>query len=198
MSLDRACRSTGSSIIEAVVVLAVFGIVLQAVAPAFVRWRQARRLEAAAEELVLFAAGLRVAAAAAGTSRGLAIDSTAETVGWTPVADGDGDGLRRADLRAGRDVAIGRRRDLATNYPGVIAGLPPGVRTPNGGVPPTDGVAFGRGDLLSLSPDGTATSGSLYLSNQFGDAVAVRVYGVTARFSIWRRRHTDGVWRRRW
>ncbi len=198
MRPDRARRNAGSSIIEAVVVLAVFGIVVQAVAPAFVRWRQARRLEAAAEELVLFAAGLRTAAAAAGASRGLAFDADGGAVEWTPVADGDGDGLRRADLRAGRDVVIGPSRDVTANYPGVIAGLPPGVRTPSGGTPPADGVAFGRGDLLSLSADGTATSGSLYLHNRFGDAVAVRVYGGTARFSIWRRRAEDRVWRRRW
>ncbi len=198
MSSNRACRSTGSSIIEVVVVLAVLGIVVQTVAPAFVRWRQARRLEAAAEELVLFAVGLRTAAAAAGASRGIAIDSRAGEIVWTPVADGDGDGLRRADLRAGRDVALGPPRSVSRNYPGVTAGLPPGVRTPTGGTPPTDGVAFGRGDLLSLSADGTATSGSLYLRNRFGDAVAIRVYGATARFSLWRRRHADGVWHRRW
>lgn len=198
MSPNRAYRSAGSSLIELVVVLAVFGIVVQTVAPAFVRWRQARRLEAAAEELVLFAVGLRTAAAAAGVSRGLAIDSTAGAVEWTPVADGDGDGLRRSDLRSGRDVALGPPRNVSRNYPGVIAGLPAGVRTPAGSTAPSDGVAFGRGDLLSLSADGTATSGSLYLRNQFGDAVAVRVYGATARFSLWRRRHHEGIWLRRW
>ena len=181
-----------------VVVLAVLGIVVQTVAPAFVRWRQARRLEAAAEELVLYAVGLRAAAASAGASRGIAIDSVAGSIAWTPIADGDGDGLRRADMRAGRDVALGPSRNLRSNYPGVLAGLPDGVRTPAGGMPPSDGVAFGRGDLLSLSADGTATSGSLYLQNQFGDAVAVRIYGATARFSLWRRRHSDGIWRRRW
>jgi len=155
-------------------------------------------LEAAAEELVLFAIGLRTAAAAAGASRGIAIDSTAAAIEWTPVVDGDNDGLRRADLRAGRDIALGPPRNVSRNYLRVIVGLPPGVRTPTGGTAPADGIAFGRGDLLSLSADGTATSGSLYLQNRFGDAVAVRVYGATARFSLWRRRQTDGVWRRRW
>jgi len=37
VSSNHACCNAGSSIIEVVVVLAVFGIVVQTVAPAFVR-----------------------------------------------------------------------------------------------------------------------------------------------------------------
>ena len=103
-------------------------------APAFVRWRQARRLETAAEELVLFAVGLRMAAAAAGASRGIVIDSRAGKIVWTPVDDGDGDGLRRADLRAGRDSELCSERNVSRNCPGVFAGLPPRVQTPTGGM----------------------------------------------------------------
>ena len=68
-------------------------------------------------------------------------------------------------------------------------GLPEAVRTdPSGApIPDEDPVRFGRGDILSFSPTGTSTPGSLYLRDvSGGEAWAFRVAGLDGRIRCYR------------
>lgn len=189
------CRR-GSSLLELIIGLAVAGILLQAAAPSFVRWRQLRRLQMAGWSLVMAGVGLRAAAAADGRTRAIVFDLSPES-GWLLAVDGDGDGVRRADLRAGVDRGLRPRTITAKRFAGVQIGLPPGRRG-IGGRRVEDGTVLGRSDILSFGPAGGASSGTVYLRNRFGDAVALRVYGPTGRLALWEIRQGQTSWSRVW
>jgi type II secretory pathway pseudopilin PulG len=97
-----------------------------------------------------------------------------------PYLDGDGNGLRLADVVAGTDTPMGLDERLGDQFRGVQFGLLPGVPDMNGATGNPDGVRIGSTAFLSLSPVGSATGGTLYIRgarSQF----AVRVLGATGR-----------------
>jgi hypothetical protein len=49
-----------------------------------------------------------------------------------------------------------------------------------------DPVVFGSTDVVSFSPLGDASSGSLYVSDGHGSGAAIVLYGPTARVRVYR------------
>ena len=78
---------------------------------------------------------------------------------------------------------------LTGGAPGVRVGFNPGTPAPppGRGMLEGDPIRFGRSDILSFSPLGTATPGTFYLAGD-GAQAAVRVTGGSARvrLMIWR------------
>ena len=190
-------RTAGNSLPELVILLGVTAAILQAVAPGWVRWRQRQRVEGAAGELALLVSALRVRSAVSGHAFGLRFRAAPPSLEWEIIEDGDGDGLRSEDIRRGVDTVIGTAFVLGDRYPGVHVGLPAEIRPPGGGTLPSDGVAMGRSDLLSVHPEGTTSSGSIYLCNRWRDCAAVRTYGATGRVALWLWRTDTSAWVRR-
>ena len=114
--------------------------------------------------------------------------------------DGDGDGIRRSDLKSGRDTVVGRVLELKAGGAGF--GILREVSVPNpsgGGVlggDLDDPVRAGSGDILTFTPQGTATSGSLYLTDHRGAMRAIRIFGVTGRMRTLEWRIGWEEWRR--
>ena len=198
--LDEVDTAGGTSIVSMLVSLALLAVLVQSLAPDFVRWRDRQQLLGAARNLSLTVAGMRAAAAASGRSRGLAFayDEEGNSLSWQVIEDGDGDGVRRSDIRTGVDGAIAATVNLGRAYAGVLSGRPAGVPPVGGGSAGVGGVAFGRSRILSCSPAGSATSGTLYLTNRHGDGVALRVYGATSRLSLWSWQPAARDWARLW
>lgn len=101
--------------------------------------------------------------------------------------DGDGDGVRQGDVDLGVDPLLtpmefldDRSRDvsLRINQPVIDAGgsgeLSPG----------DDPLRIGATALLSFSPLGGATAGTLYVAARRGPQMAIRVFGGTGRVRI--------------
>jgi prepilin-type N-terminal cleavage/methylation domain-containing protein len=103
---------------------------------------------------------------------------------FSTYVDGNGNGLRTADIQAGVDLPLGPARQLGSDFRdvhfGLAIGLPDvdGVR--NGAV---DGVRIGTARILTVSPDGTATSGTLYVQGTRAQ-YAIRVLGATGRTRV--------------
>jgi Tfp pilus assembly protein FimT len=91
------------------------------------------------------------------------------SVAFAAYVDGDADGVRSADIADGTDVLL--------DAPVRVGDLFPGVATT---------VAFGTSDLVSFTPEGTASSGTLVLRGRDGSRYAVRVLGATARTRVLR------------
>lgn len=191
----RGGDSSGSSLLEAVLVLALLAMLFHGVVPELVVWRQRVRLQAAARLVLLRARRLCAAAVASGRAHAMAFDVTAEGMSWLEVVDGDADGVRRSDLSSGTDPPLGPRRWLSRVHPGVTAGRPAGVGPLPGGSEGRGGLALGRGRMASCAPDGASSTGTIYLKNAVGDAAAVRWYGATARVSAGWRGREDTAWR---
>jgi hypothetical protein len=100
---------------------------------------------------------------------------------YAPYEDGNGNGVRTAEIREGIDRPVGAFERLADKFPGVRFELAPGVPDADGQAGTGgDGVRIGAARILTMSPDGTATSGTLYIRGRRGQ-YAVRVLGVTGR-----------------
>lgn len=103
----------------------------------------------------------------------------------TTVVDGNGNGVRTTDITRGVDTRFGRGERLDEQFAGTAFGLLPGVPDMDGNTASTSGVRIGATPFLSLSPDGTATSGTLYVRSRRGQ-YAVRVLGATGRVRVFR------------
>ena len=103
---------------------------------------------------------------------------------FTVFVDGNGNGVRSADIAAGVDQPVGLPRQLADDFAHVRFGLEigrpdvDGVRNAS-----ADGVRIGTSRILTVSPDGTATSGTLYVLGRQAQ-YAVRVLGATGRTRV--------------
>jgi len=101
--------------------------------------------------------------------------------------DGDCDGVTREDIGRGMDRPLGAPVFLHEGR--AYLGLPSAVKTDPAGNPLTgqDPIRFGRGSILSFSPTGTSTPGSLYLRAVSGkEAWAFRVAGIDGRIRTYR------------
>jgi len=86
---------------------------------------------------------------------------------------------------------------LREQFPGIQFGLLPGVPDADG--TPTadaDGVRIETARILTMSPDGTATAGTLYLHGR-RHQFAVRVLGATGRVRVLHFDQSTRTWRTR-
>ena len=112
--------------------------------------------------------------------------------------DGDGDGVLQNDIDDGVDVRLDSETHLAHYFEAVAFAVPSDVPSPEGGgtiAAGSDPLRIGNSNLLSFSPLGTATSGTLYLAGRGGTQVCVRILGVTGRVRVLRFDSASGAWR---
>jgi prepilin-type N-terminal cleavage/methylation domain-containing protein len=108
--------------------------------------------------------------------------------------DGNYNGVRSADIRTGRDQRIVGPLRLDAGLGGVRVAIHPGTPEPppgRGTLDPSDPIRFGRANMLSFSPIGTATAGTFYLAGDGGQA-GVRVTPASSRVRVLLYRH--GRW----
>jgi type II secretory pathway pseudopilin PulG len=109
-------------------------------------------------------------------------------VQYATYADGDSDGVSAADIRRGVDQRLTPDERLGDLFPGVAFALPddvPDVGATRGGAG-RDPVRIGRSRILTFTPIGTATSGTLYVRGRGAVQLAVRVLGATGRTRLLR------------
>ena len=121
----------GSSLPELVILLGVMAVLLHAVAPEWVRWRQWQRVEGAADELALLVSALRVRSATTGQAFGVWFRAEPPDLEWDIVMDGDGDGIRAEDIRRGIDTVIAGPHVLAVRLHGATGRVSVWARTPD-------------------------------------------------------------------
>jgi hypothetical protein len=109
----------------------------------------------------------------------LLFDRTASGVTFRMFADGNRNGVRSADISSAVDVALGASARLSDLFPGVNIAVTPAAGS-------TDPVRIGSSNLLSFTPVGTATSGSIYVRGRDGTQLAIRILGATGRTRIQR------------
>jgi type II secretory pathway pseudopilin PulG len=106
---------------------------------------------------------------------------------FSVIQDGNGNGVRTYDIQLQVDRVIEAPVLLSDLFPGVAIGLAP--QTPG-----TQPVQLGGTSILSFTPMGTSTSGSVYVRGRDGTQWAVRVLGVTARARLLRYTPATGNW----
>jgi hypothetical protein len=103
---------------------------------------------------------------------------------FAPFEDGNGNGVRTVDIQAGIDRQLAAYERLGDKFSGVQFKLASGIPDANGvSGSSEDGVRIGTPQILTMSPDGSASSGTLYLGGK-GGQYAVRVLGITGRTRV--------------
>lgn len=191
----------GFQLVELMIVLAVLACLLAVAAPPLLRITGDLRLRLAAEEMV---GVLRLTRSyATRHSANVAVKFRTANNGevtFTLYRDGDGDGVLTRDIDNGVDPEVKRPRRLAHLGRGVGFGFPPGPAPPDPGSPgqplnTNDPIRFNQSDLASFSPLGSATAGSLYLTDGVKRLAVVRVFNRTGKVRVLTYDREAQVWR---
>lgn len=119
--------------------------------------------------------------------------STAVALRFEPVGtdyvyavfeDRNANGVRTADIHAGIDRRISDYERVGHKFAGVRFALLPGTPDADGVLTGSeDGVRIGLSRILTMTPDGSCTAGTLYLAGRRGQ-YAVRALGATGRTRV--------------
>jgi len=184
--------SRGMTLIEALLVTALAGMMLAVSVPALSSLREEGRTAAGARVLATELHRMRWESVARRRAAGLWFARGPEGWEWHVVEDGNGNGLRTAEIASGVDVKISGPHRLQATLESVRLGFPPGGPFPE--IPPgrgalvgdDDPVRFGRSDLVAFSPLGRSSSGTLYVTDGGRGLFAVVLFGPSARVRVWR------------
>lgn len=187
---ERKWNERGFQLVEILVTLGLIAVLTLLATPPLSTWWRGLSVELAAEQLAGALQLARSYAVRHNTRVALRFHRNEKgEVLHTLYRDGDGDGVRRDDIESGVDPVV-RASQPVGSFGGVRYGFPPGPapRDPGGRRLDRldDPIRFNRSDLASFDPGGTATPGTLYLTDGRFYLFAVRISSRSARVRILR------------
>lgn len=185
----------GFSLIELLFSMAIAGTMTAMAVPQGLRALDEFRTRSAARYLAAQLLEARFVAVTQWTTRGLRFEAVDADYQITSVADGNHNGLRTAEIQRGVDKTLNEPERLDAHFSGVAFGILDGVPDADGQpANGPDGVRLGATKVLSLNPDGTASSGTLYVHGTGRSQYAIRILGVTGRVRVLKFDFVKGRW----
>jgi type II secretion system GspH-like protein len=191
--------ASGMTLVEALAILAIAATAVAIVAPGVGQLRASVAVRSAAGEVAAAFAAARVYAIRRGVQVGVKYRKNGDRYEWTLYSDGNGNGIRTAEITRGIDRAIGiaypwQRDDVR---PGILSDCP--VPDPSNPSRPlersSDPIRFNSSDICSFSPVGESTPGSVYLWDGHDRMAVVRVYGRSAKIHTLFYRRGEAAWK---
>ena len=184
MRLVRSSHDQGLTLLELVFVISLMAVIAGVAIPLTGDALDNARTCSAARYLAGQIVNSRMDAVNRSRAVGLWFDASTPDYGIRRYVDGNGNGVRASEIRSGIDKPDGNEKRMADDFPNVRFGLTEGLPDVDGvrGTG-TDGVRIGTARILTMSPDGTATSGTLYIQGKRAQ-YAVRVLGATGRTRV--------------
>jgi Tfp pilus assembly protein FimT len=161
--------------VEAILVCAIVAVVTSVAVPVSLAGVNRARGWASARFVAARLVQARAQAVGKGRAVALRIEGGADA-SLATFGDANRNGVLTREIEDGTDQLLAAPVRRAALFPCVIVGAETGPR------------------LLSFSPDGTATSGSVHLQSRDGSRFAVRILGATARVRIERYVDARGAW----
>lgn len=177
---------SGYSLVELVCVMAIVGTLSAMTVPGFLATLDDLRAMGAARYVAARLQRARMEAVARSSNVALQFVSTADGYAYGVYVDGNGNGIRTADIQHGIDRELMPPEHLPALFNGVDFGVLPGLPPVDSGSSPpgADPIKLGSSNILTFSPIGTASPGSLYLLGRRGAQYVVRVSGETGRARV--------------
>jgi Tfp pilus assembly protein FimT len=184
----RPLRSErGHSIIDLLCVVSILCVLAAIGIPEMLESMRRPRAQAAARYLA--ARMVRSRTLATMRSAAVALRFQTDSGGFTvsEYVDGNRNGVRTADISSGADRLLEGASHLSDLFPRVTIAFSQDGAT-------LDPVQIGSTTLMSFTPQGTATSGSIYVRGDDGSQYAIRVLGATARIKVVRYNTASRTW----
>lgn len=178
----RRAPAAGLSLLEALFALSLAMTVAGIAVPSFLEINRAVRFRSAASFAAGFLQRARMEAIARSATVGVRFREIQDDWLVGLYLDANGTGLRSADIVAGVDPPLEAEVAFGAHVPGVRVGRVTGVLDVNG-EPGGDAVRFGNAGIASFSRDGSASSGTLYLTDGRSQ-IAVTVTAATGRVRV--------------
>jgi type II secretory pathway pseudopilin PulG len=177
--------AAGFSLLELVFVVGLITTTAAAIVPSVATAVDTYRTVGAVRYVAARLQRTRMDAVTRGFNAAIRFTPTGTAVSFGVYADGNGDGVRSADIDRGIDrLLIGPER-LGEQFAGVEFGTLPGLPGVEGSAPPgADPIRIGSARMASFTPVGTSTSGSLYILGPRRAQFVVRLYGETGKTRI--------------
>jgi len=190
----RLDGESGTSLAELVIVLAIASLLVAFAVPTTGATIDAGRASQAASVMASRFRLARLEAVSQSRSIGLVFDQQGGRWTFRVCADGNGNGIRRAEIASGTDACLEGPHDLQAMFPGVEIAVDATIRGPGGEPPSPAPVRFGTSNLASFSALGSCTAGTLFLRSPMGAQYAVRLAGATGRTRVLRYAPTTRTW----
>jgi prepilin-type N-terminal cleavage/methylation domain-containing protein len=193
--------SRGFSLVELLVALVLALAICLLVVPPLFRLAGGLRVDLAAHELSGLLRLARAEAIGRSAFVGVRFYPQDGFVEYALFRDGDGDGVRNADIASGVDRPLTPRRSLRHLDGDVGFGFPPGRMPRDPGDPRKrlqrreDPIRFNNSELASFGPLGTGTPGTVYVTDGRHHLVAVRVHNRAGRIRLMRWDARADAWR---
>lgn len=187
-------RSAGFTGVDLVVALSVTLVVSVIAVPLALHTIASARGRHAAAYL---AAAIRLARTEAFTSRrptAVVFDRSSGRWVFRLCRDGNGNGVRRAEISSGVDRCPAQGDDLSQRFPGASIRVDPTIPGPDGTLPSAQPVRFGTSDMASCNPGGGCTPGTVFVASAGGEQFAVRLGSMTGRTRVLRFNRASSLW----
>ncbi|RPJ75352.1 MAG: prepilin-type N-terminal cleavage/methylation domain-containing protein [Acidobacteria bacterium] len=188
----------GYSLVEVLVSLALSLMLAGLATPVVLGARDAVRATSAGDHVAAVLQRARTEALRRNRYVAVRFEPDGPSVRYALYADGNGDGVRSAQIGAGLDPMLQAAERVEQHFPGVAFGLADGVPTVDGeGAGDGDPIRVGRSRMISFSPAGTCTPGTIYLLGRGRQQLAVRVLGATGRIRTLQFNFSRSAWQER-
>ena len=175
---DVVADAGGYTLIEMLFVTALIAIVSAIAVPQSLVTLDRARASAAARYLASRMAMARSHAVLRSAHVALRFDEDPSGITFWMFVDGNRNGVRTGDIAADVDPPL--------DAPARLPDLFPGVNIAVSGDAGSDPLRIGSSNLLSFTPLGAATPGSIYVRGRDGSQFAIRVLGATGRVRVQR------------
>jgi type II secretory pathway pseudopilin PulG len=184
----------GVTLLELLFVVAVGATAMALAVPLIADTVDERRAAFAARYIAARIMTARIDAVRRATCIGLRFEPASGDYVFAAFGDGNDNGVRSADISTGVDRPLSAYERLSDKFPGVrFALLADAVDADGRASGDPDGLRIGTARILTMSPDGTATSGTLYVQSRRSQ-YAVRGLGVTGRTRVLQYLPGDRTW----
>jgi type II secretory pathway pseudopilin PulG len=183
---DSRADARGFTLLE-LLFAAMLAVVLMAMSAAVVaRELEKYRTVGAVRYVATRLQRARMHAVARGANAAVRFTALAPGFVYAVYGDGNGDGVRSADIESGVDSQLLPRERLSDQFPGVDFGALPGLPAVDASSTPpgSDPVRLGSARMASFTPLGTSSSGSLYILGPHASQYVVRLFGETGKTRI--------------